>query len=299
MEKSKRTHQNLEDVGLIQIFYDGLHNLANDNKLWNQIPELTNLSVDIREDFLTGFLDIFRKKRSINHPHMLNQYKLENEIISKLEESCLFHGSAYTSTPVGFSDTAISNRNIQVRKITHLRSPLVKWVEVILNVDINCAISIAESLVEILKDPEIGYLVEETVKHFRASANVVMLNNECIELAYIKKNAHKVCSRCNSLYHFEKLDLCVNPGCGRLITKDFQNNYFVTEYTTPLDKIVLLEAQEHSGQVEGKERKNLEARFKDNKDPLNVMVCTPTMEMGIDIGATIISIYEKCSSISI
>lgn len=45
-----------------------------------------------------------------------------------------------------------------------------------------------------------------------------------------------------------------------------------------------LEAQEHSGQLDGDTRRRLESRFKMPGDPLNVLVCTPTMELGIDIG---------------
>jgi hypothetical protein len=47
---------------------------------------------------------------------------------------------------------------------------------------------------------------------------------------------------------------------------------------------VPVRAEEHSGQVSGRERREIELRFRDPEDPLNVLICTPTMELGIDIG---------------
>ena len=61
-------------------------------------------------------------------------------------------------------------------------------------------------------------------------------------------------------------------------------NYFRHMYTLPLNQAVPVEAREHSGQVRGDERRKLEIDFRDPSNPLNVLVCTPTMELGIDIG---------------
>ena len=44
-------------------------------------------------------------------------------------------------------------------------------------------------------------------------------------------------------------------------------------------------AEEHSAQVSGSERRRFEVEFQDPGKPLNVIFCTPTMELGIDIGA--------------
>ena len=52
----------------------------------------------------------------------------------------------------------------------------------------------------------------------------------------------------------------------------------------PLGVTVDLEAEEHSGQISGDVRIDIEQRFRDPQDSLNVIVCTPTMELGIDIG---------------
>jgi hypothetical protein len=79
--------------------------------------------------------------------------------------------------------------------------------------------------------------------------------------------------------------LCTEPFCGDLTEEDFAyNNYFRSIYTKNLNEYTKLYAEEHSGQLDGTTRKNIETRFRMKDDPLNVLICTPTMELGIDIG---------------
>lgn len=46
----------------------------------------------------------------------------------------------------------------------------------------------------------------------------------------------------------------------------------------------MLRAKEHSAQVPHEERERLESLFKGQGDAVNTLVCTPTLEMGVDIG---------------
>ena len=86
------------------------------------------------------------------------------------------------------------------------------------------------------------------------------------------------------VHHFQELNLCTGSKCQDLVERDFQENYFRFEYSRDFGEIVPLNAAEHSAQIDGETRKNLEVRFRDPEEPLNVIVCTPTMELGIDIG---------------
>ncbi len=47
----------------------------------------------------------------------------------------------------------------------------------------------------------------------------------------------------------------------------------------------MLRVAEHSGQVPHEQRERLESRFKGEGERLNTLVCTPTLELGVDIGA--------------
>jgi hypothetical protein len=47
----------------------------------------------------------------------------------------------------------------------------------------------------------------------------------------------------------------------------------------------MVRPREHSAQVPAEERERIERDFKGDKDGVNVLVCTPTLELGVDIGS--------------
>ena len=47
----------------------------------------------------------------------------------------------------------------------------------------------------------------------------------------------------------------------------------------------MLRANEHSAQIPGPERERIENAFKGDNERINTLVCTPTLEMGVNIGA--------------
>ena len=111
-----------------------------------------------------------------------------------------------------------------------------------------------------------------------------MLDSQYLQLQALNKTKHKVCPKCGLLHHRETIDICTDVNCGQLQERDFEKNYFRLAYSKPFKDTVTIQAQEHSGQLDGDERKKIEAKFRSRDDPLNVLVCTPTMELGIDIG---------------
>ncbi|MDY6845198.1 MAG: helicase-related protein, partial [Thermodesulfobacteriota bacterium] len=112
-----------------------------------------------------------------------------------------------------------------------------------------------------------------------------MILSNAILLEACKESNHKRCRKCGAIYHFQHLDKCIEPGCDDLKEQDLSDNYFRTIYSRSFDEAVKVEAEEHSGQVDGNTRKNIENQFKDPDSSLNTIICTPTMELGIDIGA--------------
>ncbi|MFB2917928.1 DEAD/DEAH box helicase [Aerosakkonema funiforme] len=50
-------------------------------------------------------------------------------------------------------------------------------------------------------------------------------------------------------------------------------------------QFVMIRAREHSAQVPAKDREILETMFKGNNELINTLVCTPTLEMGVNIGS--------------
>lgn len=278
-----KNQQNLEDVGLLNVSYSGLNQLAADVELWSSITEVASLVLGERKDFFQGLLDIFRKQQAIRHSSINNYRNFENETIDKLNEECLFHIARYGRPNVGYSDTAdTQSRRARVLRISTARSRLVLWTKKVLGVDLERAKEITLEVVGILSRPEAGYLVSH---HVRRCGDLYMVPAEAIVLKADSGSEHKTCKKCGSVFHFEHTNYCIQPGCEDLERKDFSQNYFRTVYSKNFDEAVRVRVEEHSGQIAGHIRKDIENRFKDPRSPLNAIVCTPTMELGIDIGA--------------
>ena len=82
---------------------------------------------------------------------------------------------------------------------------------------------------------------------------------------------------------------CLNGGCpGSLVTDESQgHDYYGDLFSRGLSKRI--RAAEHTGLLQRKEREELESEFKASDEESkpwypNVLSCTPTLEMGIDIG---------------
>ena len=80
---------------------------------------------------------------------------------------------------------------------------------------------------------------------------------------------------------------CLNTGClGTYAVVDIEDNYYRRLYSTRNTRTVV--AREHTGLLEKEVRLRTEEQFKarhtDVPDAPNVLVATPTLEMGIDIG---------------
>lgn len=104
------------------------------------------------------------------------------------------------------------------------------------------------------------------------------------------------CDKCGSIYAVsaENAELwegapCQRTTCGGFLEKYETNeiNYYGQLYSA--GDLVRINAREHTGLLERPEREQLEIDFKRGKDTQeiwdpNVLSCTPTLEMGIDIG---------------
>jgi len=91
--------------------------------------------------------------------------------------------------------------------------------------------------------------------------------------------------RCNACQTWRPYDLptCPTPRCaaGRLVQSALDaDSYYVRLY---LDRPPMrLAVEEHSAQISAEERVKRETHFKEGR--LDVLVCTPTLELGVDIG---------------
>ena len=285
----RRLHQNLEDVGLLVVTYDGLDALAQANDVWANVPVLGELDPDVRYDYLYGFLDIMRKRLALDHPDLLHFRDFQVGVLDKLNPEALFEEIDYLR-PIGFSDQAEANaRTARVYRFVHPSTSIVAWTRRALRVDYQTASKLIPQVVATLADPDVAFLVR---RHIKWAGELFMLPHDLPLLSAADASRHQVCPRCGTVHHFRTLRVCTGAACHELWEVDLGDNYFRREYTRPPDEVVPVLAEEHSGQVGGQERRHIEERFRDPEDALNVIVCTPTMELGIDIG-TLSSVYMR------
>ncbi|RLA76000.1 MAG: DEAD/DEAH box helicase, partial [Deltaproteobacteria bacterium] len=280
-----RIHQNLEDVGLLEVKYQGLEKLSAHEKTWESVPFFDDLSQEKRYDVLLGFLDIMRKRLAIAHDAHLNKRHFKATIVDKLNEDVLIHNETiwkYT----GFSDDNPERQWCKRHGLSHHGTQLNKWLRRSLGItDTSQAGELVLKLVKTLR--QAGFLNSHTIKHRFSHAPIKfwMLNPNAIILQASQETIHRGCPRCLTLHHFKVLNMCTSTTCQtELQDRDLSENYFRQEYTRSLGASTPVKAAEHSGQVDGDERQKIEQDFKDSESFLNVIVCTPTMELGIDIG---------------
>lgn len=106
---------------------------------------------------------------------------------------------------------------------------------------------------------------------------------------YILKNhmnsKYYQCEKCGRLTPYNVHDLCVQDKCdGRLQLVDpdevLKDNYYRNQYKNKkLESVVI---KEHTAQLDRKKAKQYQVDFKNKK--INILSCSTTFEMGIDIG---------------
>jgi hypothetical protein len=88
-----------------------------------------------------------------------------------------------------------------------------------------------------------------------------------------------------------RLHTRINPGMSCMAWRCAGKLAFEAENPDDYDLLLLdqefamLRAKEHSAQIPGAERERIENAFKSDNERINTLVCTPTLEMGVNIGA--------------
>ncbi len=280
----RRTHQNLEDVGLLEINYSGLEQFTADPAAWLDMPALADLDPDLRYDLLLGFLDLIRKRQAIYHDDILFPSSFRTNVLNKLNEEVQFHDEEFRG-PIGYSDDAPGGYRYTSFRFTGTNTQLTSWVRRVLDVPSAQANQIIAQLVDKLSKHEIGFLKTHQVTDFHTPYSLYMIPADIITLCSDDTKTHQLCPKCLTVHRFRKVCLCTGSTCKTQLEKrDVQGNYFRQMYTLSLRSAGKIKAEEHSGQVSGEDRRKIEIDFRDPLNPLNVLICTPTMELGIDIG---------------
>ncbi|MBI4651699.1 DEAD/DEAH box helicase [Candidatus Desantisbacteria bacterium] len=143
-------------------------------------------------------------------------------------------------------------------------------------------------LVNILEFLKRGsFLVASELFGYQDSAKLIQVNSECIRLKLAEEHSRYKCSVCGVIIN----SACEGFPCpfchGRLVVfTDQEVNKSRYVRRIKMATLPILDAEEHTAQVSNEVRLNAEERFKADSEisKLNILACSPTLEMGIDVG---------------
>ena len=315
----RKTQPNLEDTGLLRVSYETFDASAfgsdtdDDDTLDADYPDLATLPGALRVDLLRVILDTIRRAQAIDGESdtaaarvFMDGGSFQRDVLADLNTEVLFHGSReapfrYTV----FSDTADTGKRANVRRLAgkdgwNGTTKTVRWLVreakreglgFVLPTHTDAdrdatrrrvsaeARTVVQQAVQWLADYR--YLVESgghTKGHAVAQEKI---------LYWIDTDpAQRRCPRCSVLFRF----VGAERACPRCVKTELKPtplqawDYFRTEYSAPIADRPEVLAAEHTGAIDGEYRKEIEKNFRSNTHRLNVVVCTPTMELGVDIG---------------
>lgn len=132
-----------------------------------------------------------------------------------------------------------------------------------------------------------GIIIPHRLDGIRKPSTLLQVNAESVKLALVEPGSRFRCSVCNMNMPWVREGFPC-PACnGKMahwLESDIENNRYVQRIKKREHRS--LYAGEHTAQITGQDRIQLETDFKASaKDsPVNVLSCSPTLEMGIDVG---------------
>ena len=273
LRRSWRVAQpNLEDTGLLKIEYEGLAELARTQDRFAGVPGFEELSPDDRFEILRALLDHCRRNLALN-ARILNddqeRARFRNYLNERSNEFPGLHidfeveNLRWARKLIRPADARPPRKNESCFGVTRRTLP---------GRFLQQKLKLSGETLETAVDQTLDLLCQDGILERKTNGEVQLyqINVNC--LVWVVGDGRE-----------PGLDLIrlrrARTGHERI------NTYFQRLYQIPLDALGHLECREHTAQVvaEG-ERENREKRFRgEDEPPLPYLVCSPTMELGIDI----------------
>ena len=261
----------LEGLGLLGVeYFKGEQRLEDTAREARDIQTKWRLSESELYHLLAALLDEMRLKRAFSHQMLLKPLESRGTVFGR------------ANLPVGFTTNKLGTQGKPYRTYGFFstsagQTSLVNFVSKVVGKE--HAASALSDLVDFLVSE--GFLIEKEIGNEKAAQKVWMVNHGRVMLT-VPTDLFR-CGRCRNVTTHNVRGVCARWRCdGRLetYTPDATANYYVDTYThrEPFRMI----SNEHSAQLSGTRRIEIEKKFKSGES--DVLVCTPTMEMGVDIG---------------
>jgi len=288
-----RQRASLENLGLVAVEYEGLGYAAQE-PAFKAAAAAAGLEPEISITLVRAVLDVMRRKRAVAYdffqeyvdPNRKSRYR-------QLEDAPYnVRFPEHYRKPQAFAFdrpdhirkqqrlVGICQENPRAGQLTAVQRLVARMVG-----GRGPAEEFLRAVIPILLDPEIGLLV--TVPHFPipAQERVHGLNPLQVDPSRIYLVPPANGFRCNACQTWRPYSLptCATPRCtqGRMVAAEVdRESYYVSLYAAR--KPQRLRVAEHSAQISAEERAGRETDFKEGR--LEVLTCTPTLELGVDIG---------------
>jgi ATP-dependent helicase YprA (DUF1998 family) len=271
----ERRPPTLERLGLITVGYPGLERLSRQDL----DPLLAHLGPDEEAVrwLLARILDLARTRRGVAHE--LLRTRLEAKTEAELAEA---GATVRVGQPVtGLGDTTVKLPGTSAISMGYRGSVAAMIRKVFPGVTgsdpVERAIRAAAELLarhQILEDVQVGT--------GKARIRLRQVTAQAIEVRPATATLHR-CLACRAVQPGPSpRDRCATFNCKGMMRPWNGDPRDYERQLASGDEPLVINAEEHSGQVPLETREQIEARFKDGD--LNLLVCTMTLELGVDLG---------------
>ena len=276
---------NLEESGVARYDYKFLDQLLRNEALWDGLPG--GGKPEVQNDFLRGFLDLMRRRDATYDEGIFDagtyRFKIEQSLTGAFEGERFWEPSRPTLFTLQAGQPKPKSALASAFTGSQRKTKFEAWTMSVFSLERDEAKLRIQRFVEALLAAKV--LRAESLPSYdsRIATRGYLISPGAVRVVLIGQDTVRFCPRSRMISHNTFLD--TSPEFPRFKLKRRETkNYFQQQYTNVI-RLDLSDARAHSGQVSGDERREIEARFRQPDDQLNVLVATPTMEMGIDIGA--------------
>ena len=277
---SSRQSVGLEPWGRMKVEYQGLV----DTLPWiqEQARRLGIPAESLREG-VASVLDYLRRRRVLHDPdrEIFSKYWMDGDL--EVQQGYLPQLGAPVGTKLHRADgekSELVTQWLSVRGDTTIRQIVKKW-----GVPPDAAEEFAESLFDLLRGE--GFLVRVQLKGSKGKALPNVSQVYQVDADRLRLQAYSGVYQCRSC---RRRTTRATPGMKCTAWRCDGDLEFLGEDPDNYDLQLLdqgysmLRPEEHTAMVPVDERERLENLFKGDSDAVNALVCTPTLELGVDIG---------------
>ncbi len=266
-----RLRNTLESLGLITVEYHGLEELK-ELPLFTEIIEQFDIEGEKLLKYLKIFLNEMRYKAAINH-ELFKRFPTSYE----LKRLDIVKRPFWKPTGYDFRGEDAAGYKLHPFLTSRGHCLFEQMTKRLLGVEDSQ--KFLSAVVKLLEEG--GLITREKIGNTKGSTtNAYLVNHKRMEVTV--PDEVWVCNSCTKIHPVNIDNQCTSYNChGRLVKKDIDlEDFYVYHYTR--HEPVPVKVAEHSGQIPTERREIYEEQFK--RGDLNVLVCTPTLELGIDIG---------------